>query len=242
MSDEDLSQREKRMQRHKAEARKTKPKQVAKTYGLWLVVLLVLGGAAYAIYAASSGGQACPDPHWHGTFAVYVPGAHGEPTLVDIASPRAPNNNAYYDLNGGAGMGLAVHMHQSGPEKGSEALGPTQWHFEEDGTCVGVKKALHAVEIDATADSLKLYGAHSQAHQDHTWEANETAKLRWFTQTNVGGNWTWQEKSWDDVKNFQLPDGASLLVAFGSYTDAQVKHMQDTLIPPISRISIEVKD
>jgi hypothetical protein len=237
MSDEDLSQREKRMQRHKAERSKDLPKAMAKTYGIWLIVLLVLGGAAYAIYASTTGGQECPG-HWHATFAVYVPGPNGAPQLVDMASPRAPNGNAYYDLSGGAGMGLAVHMHQSGAEKGSEALGPTQWHFEHDGTCVGVKSALHAVEIDASADSLKLYGGHAQAHQEHTWEANETAKLRWFVETQVGGNWTWQERTWSEVKSYQLPDGSSLLVTFGNYSDAQVKQMEAQVTPPISRSAV----
>lgn len=237
MTDEDLSQREKRMQRHKAESRKDLPKTMLKTYGLWAVVLLVLGGGAYAIYASSTGGQECPG-HWHGTFAVYVPGPGGQPSLIDMASPKAPNGAHYYDLSGGAGMGLSIHMHQSGAERGSEALGPTQWHFEQDGTCVGVKAALHSIEIDATEDSLRVYGAHEQANQDRTWKANDTATLRWFVQTLSGGNWTWQERTWSEVKGYQLPDGASLLVAFGNYTDAQVKQMQDRLIAPISRTAV----
>jgi hypothetical protein len=235
MSDDDLSQREKRAQRHKTEARKDLPKTVAKTYGVWLLVLLVLAGAGYAIYASTTGGQACPG-HWHSTFEVYVPGPNGAPAKVDMATPRAPNGAAFYDLSGGAGMGLAVHMHQSGSEQGSQALGPAQWHFEQDGTCVGVKSALHAIEIDATATSLKLFGAHAQAHQDHTWEANATAKLRWFTETKENGNWTWQERTWDQVKSYQLPDGAKLLVAFGNYSDEQVRQMEQIIPNPISRV------
>ncbi|MEA3202740.1 MAG: hypothetical protein QOI63_406 [Thermoplasmata archaeon] len=234
MSDDDLSQRERRMQRHKTEARKDLPRTVARTYGIWLIVLVVVAGAGYAIYASVSGGQECPG-HWHATFEVYVPGAHGEPVRVDMATPRALNGNAYYDLSGGAGMGLAVHMHQSGAEQGSAALGPAQWHFEQDGTCVGVKSALHAIEVDATATSLKAYGGHAQVHQDQTWEANATARLRWFVETQVAGNWTWQEKTWDQVKSYQLPDGASLLVALGDYTDAQVQGLEKGIPPPISR-------
>jgi hypothetical protein len=237
MSDDDLSQREKRAQRHKKESRKDLPKTVAKTYGIWLVVVLVLGGGAVAIYEAATGGQACPG-HWHATFEVFVPaGPGGAPVKVDMQSPISPNGVPYYDLNGAAGMGLAVHMHQSANsmETGSSALGPTQWHFEQDGTCVGVKAALHAIEIDATATSLNLYGAHAQVHQDHTWTANATAKLRWFTETKVGGNWTWQERTFDQVKSYQLPDGSSLLVAFGNYTDAQIKQMEQGIPPPISR-------
>jgi hypothetical protein len=134
-------------------------------------------------------------------------------------------------------MGLAVHMHQSGAEQGTQALGPAQWHFEQDGSCVGVRAALHAVEIDATATSLKMSStsAHAQVHQDGTYTANATAKLRWFTETNTNGNWTWQEKTFDQVKSYQLPDGAKLLVALGSYTEAQVHQMEVQIPDPISR-------
>lgn len=235
MSDE-MSQREKRMQRHQAERSKDRPKQVARTYGIWLIALLVLAGAAYGVYVASTSGQACPG-HWHATFAVYVPGANGQPQRIDMASPVSPNGVPYYDLSGAAGMGLAVHMHQSANsmETGSSALGPVQWHFEQDGTCVGVRAALHAIEIDATASSLHLYGGHAQVHQDGTWTANATARLRFFVETKANGNWTWQERTFDQVKAYQLPDGSSLLVALGNYTDAQIKQMETTLPAPVSR-------
>lgn len=234
MTEDDLSQREKRMQRRKADSRKDLPKTLAKTYGIWLLVLLVLAGAAYALYSSVANAQECPG-HWHGTFAAYVPGEHGEPVQVDMASPRSPNGVPYYDLSGAAEMGLALHMHQTGSERGLAAHGPSQWHFEQDGTCVGVKSALHVVEMDATASSLKLFGAHAQVGQDHTWTANETAKLRWFVETKVDGNWTWEERTFSQVRSFQLPDGAKLLVALGSYTDAQIQQMQGRIPDPISR-------
>jgi hypothetical protein len=235
MADDDLSQREKRLQRHKAEARKDLPKTVAKTYGIWFIVLLVVGVAGYGIYKAASSSQACPDPHWHATFKVFVPGTGGQPELVDLATPRHTNGLHYYDLSGGAGMGYSIHMHQSGSETGSDALGPTQWHFEEGGVCVGVQKALHAVEIDATATSLKLFGAHAQVHQDKTYEANATSPLRWFIESNAAGNWTWSEKGFDQVKSYQLKDGESLLVTLGNYSQDQVRQMEAGIPAPISR-------
>ncbi|MEA3202743.1 MAG: hypothetical protein QOI63_409 [Thermoplasmata archaeon] len=180
-------------------------------------------------------GPECPG-HWHATFAIYVPGAGGQPEVVDMASPRAASGNAYYDLGGGAGMGLAVHMHQSGAERGRQDLGPTQLHFEQRGACTGVQAALHVVEADASATSLKLFGGHAQAHQDRTWTANATATLRWFLQMPEGGNWTWHESGFDQLKAEQLADGASLLVAFGDYTDVQVAAMQASIPAPISRL------
>lgn len=241
MSDDDMTQREKRLQRHKAESRKDRPKQVAKTYGIWLLVLLVVGGAGYALYQFAGNGPDCPG-HWHATFEVYVPGPNGQPQRIDMASPRAPNGAAYYDLNsGGAGFGLEVHMHQSGPEAGDAAQQPAQWHFEKDTVCVGVKTALHAVEIDASATGLHIYGAHAQVHQDHDWTVNATNQLRYFTQTLQNGTWTWQEKTWDQVKSYQLPDGSSLLVAFGNYTPEQIKAMQAHVPAPLSRPGIPLK-
>ncbi|MFO1535832.1 MAG: hypothetical protein ABR586_09225, partial [Thermoplasmatota archaeon] len=47
--------------------------------------------------------QECPT-HWHATFAVHVPGPNGTLERVDMATPRALNGKAYYDLSGGAGM------------------------------------------------------------------------------------------------------------------------------------------
>ncbi|MFO1535926.1 MAG: hypothetical protein ABR586_09695, partial [Thermoplasmatota archaeon] len=178
--------------------------------------------------------QECPT-HWHATFAVHVPGPNGTLERVDMATPRALNGKAYYDLSGGAGMGFAVHMHQSGPEQGSGALGPTQLHFEQPGTCVTVKETLHALEMDAATHTLKLSGAHAQAHQDHTWTDNGTARLRWFVQFESGGAWEWQERAWAEVQGMQLPDGSSLLVAFGNPTAAQVAEMQAGIPAPISR-------
>lgn len=237
MSDDDLSQRERRMQRHKETVRKDLPKTVAKTYGVWLLVILVVAGTGYALYKASTGGQECPT-HWHATFEVYVPGANGKPELIDMASPRAANGGHFYDLNGGAGWGLSVHMHQTGSEAGSDPrLYPTQLHYEpQDGSCVGVKSTLHAMEIDADASSLKLFGAHAQVHQDKTWTVNATDSLHYYLDSKVGGNWTWGEQSWSDLKGHQLRDGESLLVLFGNYTPDQVKQLQAGVPAPMTRV------
>jgi hypothetical protein len=190
--------------------------------------------------AAEPAEPRCPG-HWHATFAVYVPsGAYGEKPMkrIDFASPRAAGGGAYYDLaNRAGGMGLAVHMHQSGAETGSQALGPAQWHFEKDGTCVSVQEALASVEVEAMPYNLRLYGAHAQTHDAGTWVGNFTARVHLFTQEKgPDGAWTWKEGTYSGVIDRQLPDGASLLVAFGeTFTDAEVQAMEESIPPPVSR-------
>jgi hypothetical protein len=232
--DDELSQRERRAQRHRETARKELPKTIATTYGIWLLVAVVVGAAAYGIYKVSTSGQDCPG-HFHATFEVYVPGPNGQPQKIDMASPMASNGQHYYDLNGQAGMGLEVHMHQVGAEAGAQDVQPTQWHFEKDGVCVGVQSALHAVEIDADATTVKLFGAHAQVHQDHTWVANATAHVHYFVQAKTGGNWTWSERIFGDVKGYQLQDGESLLVLFGDYPLTIIKQLEAGVPVPSSR-------
>jgi hypothetical protein len=224
--DDGLSQRERRAQHHKETYRKELPKTLARTYGVWLLVVLVLGASGYAIYKTSTGGEPCPG-HWHSTFEVFVPGPGGQPEKIDMATPRGANGAFYYDLSGGAGMAVAVHMHQQGAEAGAADARPAQWHFEPlDSSCIGVKTALHAVEIDATATSLKLFGAHAQVHQDRTWEANATHTLRLFVESKANGTWTWGERTWSSLKSHQMQDGERLLVAFGKYTPDQIDKME----------------
>jgi hypothetical protein len=208
-----------------------------------VIVLAALAGFGalfyYNVQTENDRATGCPT-HWHATFAVFVPDKAGEPVRIDFGTPKAANGNPYYDLNGGAGMGIALHMHLDprSAERGSAALGPAQWHMEGMGQCVSVKSALHIVEVDATATSLHLFGAHAQVHQDGTWTASGDQRLRYWVESEDKGNWTWHERSWDDVKGYQLKDGESFLAAFGNYSDAQVKAMESQIPAPISRVHV----
>lgn len=236
MADDDkMTVRERRAQHAKEQARKDAPKNLVRKAAVPALIVLVLAAVATGFYFTNKNSQECPG-HFHSTFAIYIPGDNGTFERVDFASPRAPSGRAYYDFggSGGAPFSLSIHMHQSGSEQGSSALGPTQLHFEPPtaNTCVPLEDALRALEVEASDSRLELKGAHAQVDQDGTWTASGNETLRFFFQDKDG---SWSESkysSWDDK---QLPDGTSILLAFGDYTDEQVEQMKASIPPPISR-------
>jgi len=249
MADEDLTPRERRAQRAKtgrSDSATSGAGRSMRRYLPVLIVLLVVGAGASAIWFLKSAGQDCPDPHWHATFALFKPGPEGEPVRVDFASPRSVTNPSlhYYDFSstragGDVLQSATLHMHQTGEEVGSTALGPSQWHMEQNGKCIGVKRGLHVVEVEASEDELELFGAHSQVPgQAGAFEATAASPLRWWLQTEESCNvWTWREVSWGKLANYQLQDGESFLGALGNYTPEQVTEMQAQIPAPISRIN-----
>lgn len=255
MADDDqLSVRERRAQHAKEQARKQAPGRALRKAALPAFVILLLAGVAAGFYFTSKSNPDCPG-HFHGTFAIYVADDAGNPELIDFASPVASNGGHYYDLqNRNSGMSLSVHMHQSGSETGSQALAPTQIHFEAPGRCVPMDETLSALDVKASSSKLTLSGGHAQVGQDGTYTEAGNQSLRFFvekrfneTYEKVNGvrtlksaSFAWQEKSWGQIDTYQLRDGEKLLIAFGNYSDAQVAQMQDSIVDPISRVGFEV--
>lgn len=185
---------------------------------------------------------ACPDPHWHATFAIFLPGPDGSPQRVDFAAPRTADGAHYYDLasahrGGDPLMDVSVHLHQSGGETGSSDLGPAQVHMESRGVCMSLKATLHVLEADAGPANLTLFGGHAQvAGQSGTWTAAGGATLRfWVESYGADGAWAWKELSYAEAAPRQLRDGERLVVAFGAYTDAHATAMQQAVPLPITR-------
>jgi len=248
-AEDELTQRERRAQRARSQKRTSTPGGFGRglrTYGPFVLVALLLVGAVVGVYVWSESGQACPNPHWHATAGIFIPGPTGQPELVDFSSPRTPDGaHNYYDYtstqvyHGDPNFSLTLHMHQdaSSAESGPANVGPFQWHMEHDGVCIGVKAALQVLEISATSNSLDLEGAHHQVpNQSGTFTATGNQTLRWFVQSDDGNcDWAWHEWSWDKVKGHQMQDGESLVVALGHYSDAQVQQMEHQVPAPISR-------
>jgi hypothetical protein len=242
--DDDLSQRERRALRHRENRRKELPGEMARkvrAYGPMTLIVLAVVGAAAGVYYLSSSGQECPDPHWHSTFGIFVPDEAGQPKRIDFAAPRTDGGLIYYDYNslargGNPNFSATLHMHQTGGETGSAALGPAQFHMEQRGKCISVRQALHVVEVDAKEDSLTLTGGHLRVGQGGTYTASAESPLRWFVQTlDDSCEYRWEERTWSQVRGYQLKDGEALLVALGNYDESQLQSMQAQIPDPISR-------
>lgn len=233
--DEKLTVRERRAQHAREQARKDAPKNLARKAAIPVLIILLLAAVAAGFYFTNKNAEDCPG-HFHATFGMFIPGDNGTFEQVDFASPRAPGGRAYYDFggSGGAPFSLSIHMHQSGAEQGSSALGPSQLHFEPPtaNSCVPFEDVLHALEVEASDTRLELKGAHAQVDQDGTWTASGNETLHVYIQDEDGA---WSESKYSSWKNKQLPDGYSILMAFGSYTDEQIEQMQASIPPPISR-------
>ncbi|MEA3190259.1 MAG: hypothetical protein QOD77_841 [Thermoplasmata archaeon] len=229
---DDLSPRERRAQRAKEAGTKHKGPSKAGAWKVPLVIFLVIGLGALAIVALKNLRPECPD-HWHGTFRVYTPNEDGSPRMLDMNLPKDAGGRPYYDLGTGK-MRLAIHMHQSGPEQGSEALGPAQLHYE-GGTCVGLRTALDIADVGLSADGLVIAGQHATTGFAGEWENNGNQTLRFWLQ-DVDGEWA--EHPMGDYLDYQVKDGEAVLFAFGNYTDAQVQAMQASVPPPMSRPAV----
>jgi hypothetical protein len=236
MADDDkMTVRERRAQHAREQARKDAPKNLARKAAVPALIILVLAAVATGFYFTNKNAQDCPG-HFHSTFGVFVPGDNGTFEKVDFAAPRAPNGGAYYDFGNAPGFSLSIHMHQSGGERGTSEQGPSQFHFEPPtaNTCVPLEDALDAIDVKLSDTRLELDGGHQQLDQDGTWtepgSGNET--VRFLVQDKDG---SWSEPSYSSWRGKQLPDGWSVLIAFGDYTDAQIEQMKASIPPPASR-------
>ncbi len=196
-----------------------------------------------ATSGAASGNLDCPD-HWHATFAIFVPSTRGQidghdtGQRIDWATPTAPNGKPYYNFGTAPTMSTSVHLHQDGPEMGESAHGPAQFHFEGGHKCVGIQNAFHIIDVDLSADYMRVESNTplSQANPTGPWETSGSARLRFFLQQeNLTGAWVWREKDLGSHLHYQLQDGEAMLVAFGDYTDDAIATMQDAIPAPTNR-------
>ncbi|MES2154998.1 MAG: hypothetical protein V4510_07670 [bacterium] len=250
--DDGLTQRERRAQRHRSTRATRAPTdwaRKARAAKTPIIILLIVAAGVGAVIWLNLPHD-CPD-HWHATQRVFVPDGMGSdgydiPHTIDWNAPKNAANQIYYNYGIDDAMSPTMHMHQSGPEQGSEALGPTQFHFEGNGKCIGIQNAYSEIDLSVDSHSVtvmqgtplyaaNIKGTSLEATGGH-WEAGGNHTLRFFLETNVGNNtWAWSERSFDDYKHYQAHDMESFMVAFGHYSDAQLQSMMDQIPAPISR-------
>ena len=250
MAEEDMTQRERRAQRHrKTRGSSSGSGRSARRYiPMVLIALLVVSVAVGVFMVSNQTKRDCVTSHWHATFALFKEGPEGEPVRIDFSSQKTANGNIYYDfdstrLYGGArAFDLTAHMHQdpNSPETGDGSVARYQLHMEDAGKCTGVRAILRKVDVDAQADKWILTGPHAQVGQAGTIQATPESPQRWWLQTHDAcGVWTWHEKTFDEIRGYQLKDGESIIGAIGSFNETQVKSMQDSVPPPSSRVPNE---
>ncbi len=219
------------------------PRTSMKPVGVAILLAALVGFGLFFYFAVktdqsvvtdvdAAGRTACPD-HWHNGFDVYTQDASG-PRRVDFVAPRWPGTSLhYYEWNNGdhfraPGMSIASHAHMSG----AEGSGSTnQLHYEKPGTCVGLADALRALDVHIRSDGMTLTGGLRQGQPDLVLTNNATASLHIWTQDLEG---TWTAHSYSDIHSTQVKDGESFLIAFGNFTPAQVKQMQDGVAHAVS--------
>lgn len=248
MADDGQTQRERRAERARAKRtdRTAKPADWGARWNTMrgpLIILVIVAaavGAVVLLSQANEGGE-CPG-HWHATQVVFVPNGQKNPdgkdlpTRVDWSTPKATSGRQYYDFGVAPKMTLTIHMHQTGPEVGEGVgLGPSQFHFEGD-KCIGVQNAYKAIDLDVSEGRMSLVAGsplaanHAAVNPGNAgpWVANDTARLRMFLLESVEDHkWAWREADVGDHMHYQLPDGASMALIYGDYSDRQIQDMLD---------------
>jgi hypothetical protein len=232
-NDDQMTVRERRAKHAKEQARKDAPKNLARKAAVPVLLLLLASAIAAGFYFTNKNAEDCPG-HFHATFGIFIPGDNGTFEKVDFARPRAPNGGAYYDFGNAPTFSLSTHMHQSGSEQGSAALGPSQLHFEPPtaNNCVALEDVLDAIEVKASDSRIELRGGHAQVGQSGTWTAEGNETVHFYVQDEKG---VWSKSKYSAWDGKQIPDAWSFLMALGDYSDAQIDLMKASIPAPISR-------
>ena len=186
--------------------RKALPAKMGKRVLIVAVLLLAVAGVVYAFQQSAETRRECPG-HWHSTFQVWIDGER-------VPFPQPP-----YMLAPQGKLPLSMHMHSPSQEI---------LHFEPSPKpeCLGVADTFDLIDVDLGQDRIVLDGEHGM---DGTYEAEGNKTLRYFLQPKDGDL---REVEWSSLRDRQLANGEKLLVAFGTYTDDQIKAMMDGISTP----------
>ena len=195
-----------RQERAAQNRRKGLPAKLGKRALVVAIVVVAVGGIAYAVQQNLESRGECPG-HWHATFQIFIDGER-------VAFPQPP-----YLLSPQGKLPMRLHMHSPSQEV---------LHFEPlQPECMSTKEAFETVDIELGPTVMTVGPDHGPLAG--TYEANATSALRYFVQPR---NETMQETTWAQVGGRQLANGEKLLIAYGNYTDAEIKAMMDGISTP----------
>jgi hypothetical protein len=201
MSDEELSQRDRRRQQNKSSKSKVSlPRANLKQWAMPAIFMLLVGGVVTAMVLTSVSAEECPG-HWHSTFNVYVD------------DERISYDHAQYDL--GQQTPLSYHLHQP-----NDAL----IHFEPPRTeCIPMETFLSAVDTTIGEGIISFDGNHASLGQAGTYENDGNRTLQFFI-APTGDDW--EIIGADELNERQSLDGERMLILFGNYTDERIAQLQ----------------
>lgn len=209
MSDDNLSQRERRRQQHEASKPKVNLNAGALKQWAWPIGLVVIiGGVAGLIIASESAAPDCPG-HWHSGYSIWI--NDGDDNL---ANDRVPFDEAAYTVAANNIHAPNTHIHADD--------GIYHWHPAIE-KCNSWDDALTFLGVDLGSNELTL----DESHADDGLSGSYT-DVRVFQQAYSKGETEWTEVS--NLKGLlakQPKDGDSIAILVGDYTDEEVQDLLD---------------
>lgn len=196
MSDEPMSQRDKRRQEFEANKPKVNFNAGALKKWAWpMALVLVVGGVIALMVATNSAAGNCPG-HWHNAYSVWIDGERVE-----------FDNGEFADANNVYAPGTHIHADD----------GVYHWHPAVE-KCVPLEDGLKNLGVEVDSDSLELSSQHGT--QAGTYD---DAPVRVFRQSWSVQDDQWAEMSSLKFMGKQIANGDGIVILYGTYTDAEVE-------------------
>ncbi|MFA5943438.1 MAG: hypothetical protein WC876_03115 [Candidatus Thermoplasmatota archaeon] len=195
-----------RQERAAAQRRKALPAKAGKRLLIVAIVVVAIAGVVYAFQQSAETRRECPG-HWHATFQIFVEGER-------VPFPQPP-----YLMAPQGKLPMSLHMHTPSQEI---------LHFEPaQPECLGTKDTFEIVDVDLGATKMTIGDDHGPLAGSYENDGNKT--LRYFVQVRDG---EMEETTWSKLGGRQLANGEKLLIAYGQYTEAQIKAMMGGISTP----------
>lgn len=200
MSDDNLSQREKRRQQHEANKPAVNLNAGALKQWAWPIgLVVVIGGVAGLIALTESSAPDCPG-HWHNAYSVFV---DGERIPFDEQAYTVAANNVYAP---------GTHIHADD--------GVYHWHPAVE-KCGELSEGLQFLGVTFSGSTMTL----DESHADDGFQGTYT-DVRMFQQKWSDQDDEWVEvTNFGKVLSKQPKDGDGVVFLAGTYTDAEVEEI-----------------
>lgn len=204
MTDDEMTQRERRRQQFEKEKKKTGDWLTPERFkGLIIpaIVVLIIGGIVAGMVANQASADECPG-HWHSAYTVYIDG------------DRVPFNPQAYPPWGDSDNAEAPGTHIHGDD------GIYHWHPAVQ-RCTPWEDGLAHLDVDVSEDTLTLGSPHGA--RAGTYAEDGSNEVHLFEQ-----RWSAQEDEWVEITDFsdvlghQPGNGDGLVILYGDHTQEEI--------------------